>query len=186
MIRFGAPGLSTTAGARSRVRSRVDPAMLHECNPAVANVNMNMRRTQFPSPNEAEHAFYQAFESGDLDAMMAVWALDEDIVCVHPQGPRLQGFASVREGWRQLFASGSTCRFRVTDVREFNGALVAVRVVHEHASSGSGSISGPPVIATNVYTLTERGWCMVLHHASLAPESVRMPVPDPEGPHVLH
>src|SRR4029077_21153569 len=38
----------------------------------------------YTTPGDAALAFYQAFEARDLDAMMATWAEDEDIVCVHP------------------------------------------------------------------------------------------------------
>ncbi|HXZ95937.1 MAG TPA: nuclear transport factor 2 family protein, partial [Burkholderiales bacterium] len=60
-----------------------------------------MKTSIFPTPQDAEAAFYEAFESADLDAMMAVWAEDEEVVCVHPSGPRLTGIAQVRESWRQ-------------------------------------------------------------------------------------
>ena len=50
-----------------------------------------MRTTAFPTSQDAENAFYDALERADLDAMMAVWAEDEEIVCVHPTGPRLAG-----------------------------------------------------------------------------------------------
>ena len=42
----------------------------------------------FPTAQDAENAFYEALERGDLEGMMAVWSEDEDIVCVHPHGPR--------------------------------------------------------------------------------------------------
>ena len=61
----------------------------------------------YTTPGDAAHAFYQAFEARDLDAMMATWADDEEIVCVHPGGTRLVGYAAVRAGWEQLF-SGDT------------------------------------------------------------------------------
>jgi hypothetical protein len=33
---------------------------------------------------------------------MAIWAEDEDVVCIHPDGQRLTGFAAqIRDGWRQ-------------------------------------------------------------------------------------
>ena len=37
---------------------------------------------------------------------MAVWAEDEEIVCVHPTGPRLAGLAEVRASWERIFAGG--------------------------------------------------------------------------------
>ena len=41
------------------------------------------------SPDEVEQQFYEALQSGDIDALMAVWADDDDIFCVHPGGPRV-------------------------------------------------------------------------------------------------
>ncbi|NJM09628.1 MAG: nuclear transport factor 2 family protein, partial [Bdellovibrionaceae bacterium] len=38
----------------------------------------------YTTPQDAAAAFYQAFEARDLDAMMATWADDEEVVCVHP------------------------------------------------------------------------------------------------------
>ena len=46
----------------------------------------------FPAAQDAENAFYEALERCDLDGMMAVWAEDEDIVCIHPTGARLGFF----------------------------------------------------------------------------------------------
>src|SRR6185436_9085559 len=45
----------------------------------------------YPTAQDAEHAFYQAFERADLASMMAVWAEEDDIVCVHPGGARRTG-----------------------------------------------------------------------------------------------
>ena len=58
-------------------------------------------RKLFPTPDDAESAFYDAFERADLAAMMVVWAEDDDVVCVHPPGPRLTG---LRGGARELDA----------------------------------------------------------------------------------
>ena len=74
-----------------------------------------MKKTLFPTPQDAEAAFYEAFMKRDLEAMMAVWADDDEIYCVHPRGPRLTGVAQVRESWRQIFASGQSLRFRLRE-----------------------------------------------------------------------
>ena len=58
----------------------------------------------FQTPDEAEAAFYKAFEQGDLEAMMAVW-MDGEIVCIHPMGTLLTGTQAVRTGWQQLFTN---------------------------------------------------------------------------------
>ena len=67
----------------------------------------------FPTAQDAENAFYEALERADLDAMMAVWSEDEEIVCVHPAGQRLAGQAQVREAWRQMFAGGPGMRVQI-------------------------------------------------------------------------
>src|SRR5262249_56001897 len=64
------------------------------------------------SPQDAEAAFYEALEAADLEAMMEVWAEDEEIVCVHPGGPRLAGFEQVRGSWAQILGSGRKLKVR--------------------------------------------------------------------------
>ena len=66
----------------------------------------------FPTPQDAETAFYDAIERGDLDLLMQIWAEDEEIVCVHPGGPRLTGYATIRDTWRRIFEGGVKFRIR--------------------------------------------------------------------------
>ena len=68
----------------------------------------------FPTAQDAENAFYEALERADLEGMMAVWAEDEEIVCVHPTGPRLSGQDQVRESWAKIFAGGAGPRVHIT------------------------------------------------------------------------
>src|SRR5438445_5207373 len=70
----------------------------------------------FTTPADVALAFYQAFEGRDIDAMMATWAEDEDIVCVHPGGARLVGYDAVRVGWEQLFAGNTKLSFRLDEI----------------------------------------------------------------------
>jgi len=130
-----------------------------------------MKSNRYTTPQDTEAAFYEALENADLAAMMAVWAEDEDIVCVHPGGPRLTGTTAIRESWRRIFSQGPTLRFRLSDLQMVRGALLAVHSLHEHILISGQQEPQPPVITTNVYTLTEQGWRMVMHHASLAPNA---------------
>ena len=77
---------------------------------------MAKARTPTISPQDAAIAFYQAFEAKDVDAMMATWAEDEDIVCIHPGGPRLVGYEAVRAGWEQLFSGDTKLSFRLDEI----------------------------------------------------------------------
>lgn len=128
-----------------------------------------MKGHRFHNLEEAEAAFYDAFECKDLEAMMRAWAMGEDVECVHPMGPRLSGFEAVRESWRRIFADGVRHSFRIGDARTSQNPRLAIHLLHEHIITTPSAAPYPPVIATNVYRLTNEGWRMILHHASPAP-----------------
>ena len=139
----------------------------------------------FPTAQDAENAFYEALERADLDAMMAVWSEDEEIVCVHPAGPRLAGQTQVREGWRQMFAGGPGMRVQLGQQVVVTGMMVAAHSVHESITVAGEPRSRPPMVATNVYLRTAAGWRMIVHHASPAPAQPQ-PAPRDAPPKILH
>jgi len=151
-------------------------------------MTMPARRNKlFPTPDDAETAFYEAFERADLPGMMSVWAEANDIVCVHPTGPRLLGFEAVRASWGQIFAGGSQLRVQTTEVKKFDGQSVAVRSVVEVLSAPGQQGAPQSVLATNVYELGDRGWRMVVHHAAPMPDPASTVADDPPSPgHTLH
>jgi uncharacterized protein (TIGR02246 family) len=120
----------------------------------------------FPTPDEAEEAFYTAFANADLEAMMAVWLDGDAVTCIHPVGPRLSGREAVRASWGEIFSNGSGLRFRLADVSRTQDALLSVHVLHEFISVSGEDQERPPAVATNIYQLTQVGWRMILHHAS--------------------
>lgn len=128
-----------------------------------------VKKPLFATAQDAETAFYEAFAKADLDAMMAVWADDDEIYCVHPRGPRLAGVAQVRESWRQIFASGQSLRFHLRGQQVFNAMMVSVHSVYEHITVVGEAQAPAPMIATNIFMRTDQGWRMVAHHASPAP-----------------
>ena len=132
----------------------------------------------YTSPQDAALAFYQAFEARDLDGMMAAWADDEDIVCVHPGGPRLVGFEAVRSAWEQLFAGDARLSFRLDQIVVLETVGLAMQSAVEHVATADGTARGAAV-ATNVFLRTPMGWRMVCHHASPMAE---VTMPAPSGP----
>lgn len=126
----------------------------------------------FATPQDAEAAFYDALERADLDAMMAIWAEDEEVTCTHPGGERIAGFAAVRESWRQILASGPRASVRLSDAVQRQGILLALHSVHEHYSLPGEDAPRPPVIASNVYVRGAQGWHLLSRHASGAPAAV--------------
>lgn len=122
----------------------------------------------YTSPQDAALAFYQAFESRDIDAMMAAWADDEDIVCVHPGGARHVGYDAVRAAWEQLFRGDRRLAFRLDEIVVMETVGLAMQSAIEHVHTADGRERGMAVV-TNVFMRTPAGWRMVCHHASPAP-----------------
>jgi ketosteroid isomerase-like protein len=141
----------------------------------------------FPTAQDAENAFYEALERADLEAMMSVWAEDEEIVCVHPNGPRLTGQDQVRESWHQIFTGGTGARVQVSLQALTTGVMFAVHSVLESLAL-EGEAQSAPVIATNVYLRTPAGWRMLAHHASPSPAQARGRAQQAarETPKILH
>jgi uncharacterized protein (TIGR02246 family) len=136
------------------------------------------------TPDELEQQFYEALQQGDLERMMAVWADDVDVHCVHPGGARMSGFAEVRAGFEAIFGQG-TVDVHPHSVRRIATEGAAVHHVLERINVTTEQ--GPRsawVFATNVYLRTEQGWKLVCHHAS--PGGPDKPADVAEGPSVLH
>lgn len=127
---------------------------------------LNMTKPRFPTPEDAERAFYDAFENADLRTMMYVWADSECIECIHPMAKLIQGRDAVSTSWEQIFASDIEITLTLTTIQRTKDVKLAVHLVHEHLSVPDRSEQYPPVIATNVYQLIDNNWRMVLHHAS--------------------
>ena len=131
---------------------------------------MPRSRTLFATAEDVEQAFFEALEHADLDALMELWSEDDEVVCVHPGGPRLVGHAAVRTGWKALFANGPV-HARPAHQQVATGPMVSIHSVIEQVMvAHQGKTSVVNVFATNVYFKGPPGWRMVLHHASLAPQ----------------
>lgn len=138
----------------------------------------------FQSSEEAEAAFYDAFEHADIEAMMAVWADDDEVVCIHPMGPRIEGRAAIRTSWAQILSGGGDgLHFEITNKVQSASDGLAVHFVYENIGFGPVPTQRSVVLATNVYRHTDKGWRMVCHHGS--PGRVgSMQITEPSG--VMH
>lgn len=135
------------------------------------------------TPDELEARFYEALRKGDIEALMAVWADDDEIVCVHPGGPRVVGPAAIRASFEAIFAN-APIPVVPDQVHRLEAMAGAVHHLLERVEVQTEE--GPRtawVVATNVFMQTARGWRLVAHHAS--PGSLS--APDMDGaPAQLH
>jgi len=136
------------------------------------------------SPEDTEHAFYDALHHADLDRLMACWSEEDDIVCIHPGGPRLLGQAAIRAAFEAVFANG-TVKAQIEKVRRIEVGATSVHSVIERVEvMGNDGPQTAWVVATNVYVKTSQGWRLVAHHAS--PGTRDEPVDVMAEPQVLH
>ena len=153
------------------------------------DTHLTMRKPKVPpassgNADDIEAAFYEALQSGDIDKLMACWADEDDIVCVHPGGPRLVGAGAIRAAFEAMFAHGSIRAYaeKVHKVEAMGASLHSVLERIEVMTE-----DGPRhayVIASNVYHKTAQGWRMAAHHAS--PGTPREMQEISESPQVLH
>lgn len=115
----------------------------------------------------AEAAFYAAFNASDEPAMLALWARRDDIVCVHPLGPRLMGFDAVAASWRQILADTSPRHIDAEVQAVARGETIAIHTVDELISVPGSNARFRPVLATNVYERINGTWFITVHHASI-------------------
>ena len=136
------------------------------------------------SPEDVEAAFYEALQTGDLEKLMSCWADEDEIVCVHPGGPRLVGAGQIRSSVEAMFANGAIRAGpeRVHSVQSL-GACMHSLVERLDILTAEGPAQAY-VIATNVYHQGPQGWRMVVHHAS--PGTAVQAQPLAGGSTVLH
>ncbi len=130
---------------------------------------MPTNKVFFASAQDVEAAFYEALERGDLEAVMGVWAEDEEIVCIHPGNGRLSGYGPIRDSWRRILEGGSRLRIRSQLLSAVTNPFTAVHSLVEEVALTSDEARSVAVIATNIYVRGPLGWRMVLHHGSAAP-----------------
>ena len=141
--------------------------------------------TLLGSPDDVEAQFYEALQRGDLDKLMAVWADDDEVVCVHPGGGRVIGQAAIRASFEAIFGNGG-----VPVVPEQLHRLQHMGMALHHLVERIDVVTDQGrqtawVLATNVYLKTAQGWRLAAHHASPA-AAQEPPAMGGDAPGTLH
>ncbi len=123
----------------------------------------------FLTSSDAEAAFYDAFQRADINAMREVLAMDDDCVCIHPGGERIEGASAILESWAGILSGGTGLRIVVSDTVVQATERLAVHHVVESLNhemhADTASYTSATVAATNVYRRSDDGWHMVAHCA---------------------
>ena len=116
-------------------------------------------------------AFYEAFETADLDTMQNLWLEDDETLCVHPGAMPIRGTGPINRSWALIMANTPYIQFFLTDVEVSVLEGVASVTCTENVltgddSTGLDAFGGAKAVATNVFVRTDEGWRLWIHHAS--------------------
>lgn len=131
----------------------------------------------------ANQSLYDAFETGDIDLMGALWVGDPhgaSACCVHPGWSPVHGREAVLRSWAVIMANTTYIQFVLTDLAVQVAGDAAVVTCGENmltALSGGldtddgsegepAALAGGRAVATNVFRRTAEGWRLWVHHSS--------------------
>jgi len=121
----------------------------------------------FKTPQECEAAFYESFEQGDINAMLNLWSDNENSMCIHPAGKRLQGREAIDASWRDMFESEPNIHFELKEVKYTESETISVHLMREVVMVADDIVG--VMITTNIYTFEDGSWKLHVHHASPDP-----------------
>lgn len=112
-----------------------------------------------PAVLAANAAFYEAFGTGDMAAMDALWARAAPLACIHPGWTALTRRSRIMESWAAILDGAPRGRVSCLDP--------VAHLVGEAAFVTCGEAVGDNLLAaTNVFVREDGRWRMVHHHAS--------------------
>jgi len=115
----------------------------------------------------ANRAFYDAFETLEVERMERIWLQEPHIVCIHPGWRPLSGWGPIMHSWERIFDSTFEMKFDIAEIQLLLHGDVAIVVVQENLTQrGYDGIARSTVLATNVFERVGQKWMLVMHHGS--------------------
>ena len=129
----------------------------------------------YDSPQEAEDAFYDALDEGNLKRILSVWAETDDICCLLPMHPMIQGREGVTDVFTQLFSQGHGVSLSIAHLGWIETDDIAIHQVEESIEDPPADRhTPPPFYGTNIYRKDNNGWRLIVH--------LNAPTPPPPSP----
>jgi ketosteroid isomerase-like protein len=145
--------------------------------PPAASLTRELTRVE-----EANLAFYEAFNKRDIEAMSQAWSRSPHARCVHPGWELVIGWSDIRQSWIDIFRTIQEIDFRLEDIHiEVSGRTAWVNLVaHVQVTTDEGDAFQATVVTTNIFEEIDQRWLLVLHHSSNFAEDEEMEEEDIE------
>jgi len=124
----------------------------------------------YATPQDAEDAFYDALDAGELNQLLSVWAESDDIRCLLPMHPLAQTRQGVTEVFTHLLSLGHGVSLAVTHLGWIETDDIAIHFVEEMVQTPpSDTPPPPPFYGTNIYRKDDNGWRLIVHQNAPSP-----------------
>ncbi len=124
-----------------------------------------LKQSTVAEVTNANDLFYEAFRSGSIKKMKAIWGAGEHVQCLHPGAACIGGSDSVLQSWDIVFSSlppGAQLEIGVEQTRvhadDTMGFVTCVENVK--GDDGVGTLA-----CTNVFEKQQGEWKIIHHHA---------------------
>jgi len=125
---------------------------------------------RYETPQEAEDAYYDALEEGNREQLLSIWADSDDICCLLPMYPLVQGRAAVEEVFAHLLSPGQGVSLSINHLHWIETGDIAIHQVEEMLQNVPPDRQPPPPFyGTNVFRKDSSGWRLLLHQNSPTP-----------------
>ncbi|MGB5339215.1 MAG: nuclear transport factor 2 family protein [Gammaproteobacteria bacterium] len=137
----------------------------------------NMTRN-YNTPQDAEDAYYDALEEADLERLLSIWADTDDICCMLPMYPMVQGHAEVKDVFTHLLERGGVA-LAVNHLSWIETDDIAIHQVQETIQdTPAGTPQALPFYGTNIYRKDSSGWRLIVHQNAPAPPPPELVISD--------
>ena len=114
----------------------------------------------------ANESFYQAFSTGDFQAMDDLWSRVQPLICIHPGHQALIVRNEIMTSWKTILELGATDGISCYDPRVSFYGSIALVVCYEILEDNQ-------LIATNGFAEEDGIWTMIHHQAGPTIEKPR-------------
>lgn len=135
------------------------------------NTEKTMKK-RYETPQDAEDAFYDALEEGDLWALMSTWEDSNDTTCLLPMQSIARGREQIEQAFRPLLDGGRKVALSVTHIQWIEAGDLVVHLLKETAEPPPGQ-PDQSIYAINIFRRSRAGWRLLMHQNS--------PTPPPPG-----
>jgi len=116
---------------------------------------------------QANQAFYRAFEKKDLTALTDICSQSIDSLCIHPGRNVIKGWRAIQTSWQKIFQATQYLEID-TDIQSIQvvGDLAYIVQIETVRQVSGRRQTQARSIATNIFERMGGRWYLVHHHGS--------------------